>query len=793
MDILIDGSSDVTAANKKWRGAGMVSGNNSSRLLLDYKTEHPGSYNEILELIFGRDGIGVTHLKLEMGSDVNSTSGTEPAVKRSEKEPADVTRGAGFQLAADAKNVNPDLTLDMLFWSEPRWVSDSADVYSARYKWYKETLIAAYETYGLCFDYVSVSQNEREIDCEWIKYFARKLRSEKDSPYDFGSIKIVAADEENSWRIADMMLADSELRDSVDVIGSHYTSHSTDNARLLSDKYGKELWFSEGCPPMSYSKGTYRFDDSGLSGINGVLDVADRIAAMYPCGGMTMYEYQPVVSSYYDGVTFCQKQLINACEPWSGAYQLESGFYMSLHFSQFFRKGWTFADSACFCDGVKGGDGHALVNTTYCCMTAFSSVTGDYSTVIVNSSPKELTYRFSVKNLKKACENVDVWETRGPDMGSYDENYFRKICSIVPTEEEGKYTFTVNVKSYSMITVSTVRIERKEYADRSSKLLPLPYTDDFSYGEYPEDYLCARGAAPRYMTDEGGAFEVTDDSGKNVIMQQITQKTKAEEWGWTPDPVTNFGDDRWNNYSISADIKLCRSMTPTENYAGVGLRYILGTKGMSGYGFMLHEDGSWRLTSNDEILAHGKISSFRADSWVNIRLSAEFSKVRAYINGVPTAKYSGEGKAYFSAGRAALYSSYNKNSFAGIKVKPLGETPYAERFDDTDESFEYSGNWEHNLMSSYSNYRRTISTGTAGASVILEFTGRGFGLFGENKEHCSISATLDGNLTVNKVKLPVSSSREIFFSMNELSNERHTAVITVNEGSLSIDGAEIIR
>ena len=73
-----------------------------------------------------------------MGSDVNSTSGTEPATKRTENEKCNVFRGAGFILAADAKKIRPDLTLDMLWWSEPKWVSDSKDVFAARYKWYKE-------------------------------------------------------------------------------------------------------------------------------------------------------------------------------------------------------------------------------------------------------------------------------------------------------------------------------------------------------------------------------------------------------------------------------------------------------------------------------------------------------------------------------------------------------------------------------------------------------------------------------------------------------------------------------
>ena len=125
---------------------------------------------------------------------------------RAPDEKPDVTRGAGYQLAADAKLINPELTLDMLYWSEPRWVTDAEDVYAARYEWHKRTLDAAYETYGLEFDYVSAVRNEREIDPEWIKYLSKSLKAEKDCPYDYATIKIVAADEVCTWKIAELML-----------------------------------------------------------------------------------------------------------------------------------------------------------------------------------------------------------------------------------------------------------------------------------------------------------------------------------------------------------------------------------------------------------------------------------------------------------------------------------------------------------------------------------------------------------------------------------------------------------
>ena len=54
---IIDGNAMNTKPNKIYRGAGMVSANNSSRLLLDYKAEHPEAYSQLLEYIFGESGI----------------------------------------------------------------------------------------------------------------------------------------------------------------------------------------------------------------------------------------------------------------------------------------------------------------------------------------------------------------------------------------------------------------------------------------------------------------------------------------------------------------------------------------------------------------------------------------------------------------------------------------------------------------------------------------------------------------------------------------------------------------
>ena len=77
----------------------------------------------------------------------------------------------------------------------------------------------------------------------------------------------------------------------------------------MAEDYGKELWFSEASSFMVYAQGTYRFDESGsgMNDINGILDIANRFITMYPGGKMTLCEYQPIVSSYYDGAQYSHK------------------------------------------------------------------------------------------------------------------------------------------------------------------------------------------------------------------------------------------------------------------------------------------------------------------------------------------------------------------------------------------------------------------------------------------------------------------------------------------------------
>lgn len=62
-------------------------------------------------------------------------------------------------------------------------------------------------------------------------------------------------------------------------------------------------------------------------------------------------------------------------------------------------------------------------------------------------------------------------------------------------------------------------------------------------------------------------------------------------------------------------------------------------------------------------------------------------------------------------------------------------------------------------MSSFKNYKRTISTGKAGSGVTVTVNGTGFALCGESSE-CTLTVTVDGEDITSDFNVPKSGPRE---------------------------------
>ena len=786
----VDGHRLRDAENRRHDGFGFISANNSSRLLLDYKAEHPESYRRILEYCFGKKGLRLNYFKFEMGADVNSTSGTEPSVKRFAEEPADLTRGAGPQLAADAFRINPELEFDMEYWGIPGWVKASPDPMDAMYRWYKETIDGLYDTYGLRLSYLTANQNERDVDTAFIKYLRKRLDEETDCRYPYSSIRLVAGEGVSHWGLAWELLKDEELRSAVDVLSAHYTSETDERVLLLQKEYGKKIWFSEGSSPMT--KGSLvRFHDgngSGISGINGTLDIAVRII-LGIANGMTMYEVQPVVSAYYDGVTFCSKQLITANTPWSGVFSLDDGFYMGMHIFPFFPKGMLIAEDAVFSDGVPGGDGHAIVDAKVNYLSMVSPDRSEVSLFLANPSEETLSYTINLRNLSLGEKPLHVYKTSGlsPENADYHEGFFRYQGDMDFSGNTGKLL----LPPFSMITLSTFSREFSGETDyrrpEEDFVLPLPYTDDFSYAAYPSGYLPSRGFAPRYTTDMGGAFEVAETEDGRVLQQMITEDLRGVEWGGTPDPVTNLGDDRWSDYEVSLEAAFApESETAGNSYVGIGARYLLAADSESGYSLRLYRNETAELRKGSTVLSSCRISAAGA-FWIPLRLRVRGNTIAGFVGEQECFSVT-DSTGPVTAGRIAIYSSYHNNRFRKLRVQPAEEGFRAvSRLDCFDPAVSYTGSWTFNTISGFRFRNRTEAVGTENAAFAVSFYGSRVSVIGPAR--ATLCITLDGTEIVSATSVKT-GNRESVFSCFTLPEAAHTIRLEILKGNFSFDYLE---
>ena len=94
-------------------------------------------------------------------------------------------------------------------------------------------------------------------------------------------------------------------------------------------------------------------------------------------------------------------------------------------------------------------------------------------------------------------------------------------------------------------------------------------------------------------------------------------------------------------------------------------------------------------------------------------------------------------------------------------------------------------------MSSFKNYKRTISKGSQDSVLTVTFDGTGFALTGEAKAETVLSVSIDGGEAA-VAEVYKTGSREVSYLADGLENGHHTAVITVAMGSYSVDGMQVM-
>lgn len=826
-----------------YKGLGMLNGNATSNLLLDYKAENPQAYWAMMQYLFGsEDGYPLfSNIKMEMGNDGNNSTGAEACTMRYENEEADASRSPGFVMAADAKKINPNVKVSILRWEYPNWVKAKADgdqKYAAIYKWYKETIFDAYEKYGYVIDYIDPDKNETQNpDGEIIKYFANALKNEDKFPVYFTeeaiaayhNIKIVASDENKTLNIVPLMLRDSAVYDAVDAIGFHYRTNATDDYIKMADVNDKEVWYSEGCATFGYSElqenKTTEYGANTIGGYQSPLALLDSIPNAFVGSRRTMYMFQPAIGSFYEGIQYGHKELLSARDPWSGYIHYDPVLYMLAHITQFAKTGWEndtntngiwrVLPNATFASFGASDNEHATagIDGSASYMTLAAPDKKDFSTVFINNTRNEKTFAIKVADdMDISVKALHVWTT-------VTDSYLQKGEDAAI--ENGIATITV--PAYSVVTATTldttparfpteqadgdyIQTGTRSVLDTDSTGKNADTTDDYLYAdnfEYVEegkvagynvttgeetlqDYIVSRGNEPRYMLDTHGAWIVEDGRLKQGNESGVNQ------WN-SGDPATIVGDWRWMDYSASIDVTLPNA--EAGRYERLTIRAQTGMNwNNSGYTLEINGAGSWKLFRIGTQVANGTVAK-NAEGKYNLKLTGLGSTVYAYINDVRVAKYNDANP--MLSGRVKISSNWKQVYADNLEVKTVkGGIPYATAMiDGQDDGVKYEGNWTINNPGggSADNWYRTISSSsTADASFTFTANGNGFAIMGGNDGSAVIDVYVDGQLKAENAATKAAPTRGETYILSDLAAGNHTIKVVLKSGTLKVDALNTI-
>ncbi|WP_263418245.1 glycoside hydrolase family 30 protein [Terriglobus albidus] len=623
---------DATSSGKVFEGLGAVSAGASSRLLIDYPEPQR---SEILDFLFKpKFGASLQHLKVEIGSDVNSTDGSEPSHMRSAND-HDYSRGYEWWLMKEARKRNPAIVLDTLAWGAPGWVGHGK-FFSKDMAEYVADFLEGAQKQGLNIEYTG-AWNERRPDYEWVKL----LRTVLDQ---HGlKTKIVCCDmtpNSGMYTVLDKVNADPALDKAVDVIGVHYPAEVPGIAPAAIQDTQRRVWSSEDQP--NPGSGPFIARDWAHGG----RILARRYNENYIKAHFTKTEIWSPITSYYDLLAAPNSGLMYANTPWSGNYEVQSTIWVTAHTTQFVEPGWKYMDSA---TGYLPDD-----SGTYVAMHAplSGSKPADWSIILETTSANRVQH--VTLQLSKGLSNgtAFVWQTNATKT-------FEQVAAT--PVKDGRVTYDFEPGSIYTVTTTTGQTRGTSHPPAAAAF-PFPYSDDFEAVEI--------GRTAKYLSDQDGAFEAIACEGRagRCVQQKITERPTP--WSPRPDPFTMAGDVKWTDYKIGIDV-----MLPKDGIATVQGRIDSADVFQdhnalypSGYVLKVAANGNWSLLSTRFKNSPAALAQGHTDlkqGWHRMELQFQGASITAFLDGKQLSLVQDTAH---SAGMAGFGSDWSNVQFDNLRI-----------------------------------------------------------------------------------------------------------------------------
>jgi O-glycosyl hydrolase len=603
---------DPASGGRRFDGFGAISSAGNSRYLIDYPEPQR---SQILDYLF-KPGYGAAlHiLKVEIGGDMNSTSGADASHMHTADD-LDCNRSYQWWMIGEAKKRNPNILIYGLAWGAPSWVRDPN-------YWSKETLdyllawIECGGTHHFMLDYLGGRNESMRWSPQWFIALKAALQARG------WPTKIVAADTNSNdgWDFPEALANDPALAAVIDVVGVHYPCvgdgpHCSFSQTAID--LGKPLWASE------------------ASG--GVGDWARIMNRQYLDARITGQINWPMIASAAAGAALSGNGVIDARQPWSGAYTVSPELWVWAHLTQFAQPGWRYLDGAC--GYPQNADGSSYT-------TLLSPDGRDLSILVettLTSDPETLAFALAPA---APHQRLHVWAS---NLGSSNnDDFLVHQCDVVPVDGQFSLTFQPNYQ----YTISTTRGQGKgDAAGPSPASFPLPYADDFD-GDAP-------GREAPWLATQMGAFEV-GPCGGGRSGQCVAQTAVGLPIVWSfPNmlgtPFTLVGDGSLTDYEITVDALLedDGEVRLLGRYANQVFNWLsLNT----GYEFSLASDGAWEIRRDETsvppvALASGTTAAWPVGTWKTLSFMLQGPQITASVDGVQIATVTDDN---YTAGEAGF-------------------------------------------------------------------------------------------------------------------------------------------
>jgi len=277
----------------------------------------------------------------------------------------------------------------------------------------------------------------------------------------------------------------------------------------------------------------------------------------------------------------------------------------------------------------------------------------DWSTVLETidaKNPQRVSFAIT-GGLSQAT--IHVWETNS-------QKTFAHVADLTP--QDARFTFSFAPGSLYSLTTTTGQGRGGEMPP-AQKPFPIPYRDNFENVELER--------APRFLSDQNGAFEVRPCSYRSGRCLEQVITAKPIPWGPLPDPFTLAGEVSWSDYRIACDVYLSGSGPATLMGRVDSADVFRDGNAIWPSGYILRFDpaGKWALSSTaynvpTQTLASGS-AHFLANRWHRAELQFQGKEIAVLLDKQQLARVTDSSH---SAGMFAIGTGWNRAQFDNLSV-----------------------------------------------------------------------------------------------------------------------------